>query len=39
LYDEYGEEGVENGGPPGSGGLFWNGQRDNRPKKMKPKLV
>jgi len=43
LYDEYGEEGVKNGGAPG-GGDFFNffggaGKKDNRPKKMKPKLV
>lgn len=43
LYDDYGEEGVKNGGPPGMGGnlfdFFNNKQKDNRPKKMKPKLV
>lgn len=43
LYDEYGEEGVKNGGPPGMSGNifdFMNPKRkDNRPKKMKPKLV
>jgi DnaJ-class molecular chaperone len=44
LYDEYGEEGVQNGGPPGAGGGsffdFFNAkQSDNRPKKMKPKLI
>ena len=43
LYDEYGEEGVKEGGPPGAGGnifdFFNRGQKDNKPKKMKPKLV
>lgn len=42
LYDEYGEEGVKNGGPPGSGGNlfdFFNPKKDNQPKKMKPLLV
>jgi hypothetical protein len=42
LYDEYGEEGVKNGGPPGASGNifdFFNQKSDNRPKKMKPLLV
>lgn len=41
LYDEYGEEGVKNGGPPQSGGNFFNNifKQDKGPKKAKPKLV
>lgn len=45
LYDEYGEEGVKNGGPPGGmGGMggfakFFNQKQDKGPKKAKPKLV
>jgi len=47
LYDDYGEEGVKNGGPPGgSGGLgglfemFGGGSRKpSGPKKGKPKLM
>ena len=40
LYDDYGEEGVKNGGPPG--GNFFNfpgQQQDKGPKKAKPRLV
>jgi DnaJ family protein A protein 2 len=36
LYDEYGEEGVANGGPPGRGGF---GEHFHQPRKMKPKLI
>lgn len=48
LYDDYGEEGVKNGGPPGGGGmgglfdLFSGGGRGRKPtgpRKGKPKLV
>jgi DnaJ family protein A protein 2 len=42
LYDEYGEEGVNNGGPPlrGSANPFdFINRRDKGPKKSKPKLV
>jgi len=46
LYDDYGEEGVKNGGPPGgSGGLgglfemFGGGRKASGPKKGKPKLM
>jgi DnaJ-class molecular chaperone len=46
LYDDYGEEGVKNGGPPGGsgfGGLFdmfgGGGRKPSGPKKGKPKLI
>ena len=45
LYDDYGEEGVKNGGPPGGGGLgglfdlFGRGKKQSGPKKGKPKLI
>ncbi len=47
MYDEYGEEGVQNGGPPGGAGGFGDifsffgggGQRERGPRKAKPKLV
>ena len=47
LYDDYGEEGVKNGGPPGGGGfgglfdLFsgGRGKKASGPKKGKPKLI
>ena len=47
LYDDYGEEGVKNGGPPGGsgglGGLFemFSGGRKKQsgPRKGKPKLI
>ena len=45
LDDEYGEEGVKNGGPPGNTGVmggfakFFNQKQDKGPKKAKPKLV
>lgn len=43
LYDEYGEEGVKNGGPPLQGQSnifdFINKQQKKGPKKAKPKLV
>ena len=46
LYDEYGEEGVQNGGPPGGAGMgdlfsmFGGGrQRQSGPRKGKPRLI
>ena len=46
LYDDYGEEGVKNGGPPGGGGLGGlfemfggRGRKPSGPRKGKPKLV
>jgi DnaJ family protein A protein 2 len=47
LYDDYGEEGVKNGGPPGGsgfGGLFdlftgGRGRKPTGPRKGKPKLI
>jgi DnaJ-class molecular chaperone len=43
LYDDYGEEGVKNGGPPGAQGgnffNFFNQNQDKGPKKAKPRLV
>ena len=40
LYDDYGEEGVKNGGPPGGNFFnFPNQQQDKGPKKAKPRLV
>lgn len=43
LYDDYGEEGVKNGGPPGTAGgnffNFFNQNQDKGPKKAKPRLV
>lgn len=46
LYDDYGEEGVKNGGPPGGGGfgglfdLFsGRGKKQQGPRKGKPKLI
>jgi DnaJ family protein A protein 2 len=47
LYDDYGEEGVKNGGPPGgSGGLgdlfsmfTGQGKKASGPRKGKPKLI
>jgi DnaJ homolog subfamily A member 2 len=43
LYDEYGEEGVKNGGPPRSGKGFFDNifkqQKEKGPRKTKPKLV
>lgn len=46
LYDDYGEEGVQNGGPPGGAGFgdifsFFGGgsKKDAGPRKGKPRLV
>jgi DnaJ family protein A protein 2 len=46
LYDDYGEEGVKNGGPPGGsgfGGLFdmfgRGGKKPSGPRKGKAKLI
>lgn len=45
MYDEYGEEGVKNGGAPGGGmnDLFsffgGQGKKNSGPRKAKPKLV
>ena len=45
LYDEYGEEGVKNGGPPGGSGFdifdMFNrgGRKETGPRKGKPKLI
>lgn len=47
LYDEYGEEGVQNGGPTGGAGMgdifsmFGGGgrQRQSGPRKGKPRLI
>jgi DnaJ family protein A protein 2 len=46
LYDDYGEEGVKNGGPPGGGGfgglfegMFGGGRKPSGPRKGKPKLM
>jgi len=46
LYDDYGEEGVKNGGPPGGGGLGGlfemfggRGRKPSGPRKGKPKLI
>lgn len=39
LYDDYGEEGVKNGGPPQKSGFFGFGEADNKPRKAKPKLI
>lgn len=47
LYDDYGEEGVKNGGPPGGaggfGGLFemfgGGGKKQSGPRKGKAKLI
>ena len=46
LYDDYGEQGVKNGGPPGGSGfgglfdLFGGGRKKSSgPRKGKPKLI
>lgn len=43
LYDEYGEEGVQAGGPPGGGGFdlfnMFNRKGPSGPKKGKARLI
>ena len=43
LYDEYGEEGVQAGGPPGGGGFdlfnMFRQKGPSGPRKGKPKLI
>ena len=46
MYDDYGEEGVKNGGPPGGAGgfgdlfeMFSGGKKQSGPRKGKAKLI